>query len=93
MSTRIRIKPVKDAIKDLNYVNDYIAEWKNDENMLPTGAHQQRYNIISTLITFALTKLTTEIGRSNEPNTVSDDNGQSEITDSGTEETEPNENA
>ena len=89
MSTRIRIKPVKDAIKDLNYVNDYISEWKNDDNVLPIGAHQQRYNIISTLITFAVTKLTAEIGRSNESNTVSDDNGQSEITDSGTEETVP----
>jgi hypothetical protein len=93
MSTRIRIKPVKDAIKDLNYVNDYISEWKSDDNVLPTGAHQQRYNIISTLIKFALTKLTVEIGRSHESNSVSTDNGQSEITDSGTEETGPKENA
>ena len=93
MSTRIRIKPVKDAIKDLNYVHDYISEWKNDENVLPTGAHQQRYNIISTLIKFALTKLTVEIERSHEPNPVSTSNGQSEITDSETKETKPEENA
>tara|TARA_Y100000296_G_C4961960_1_gene151445 strand:+ start:143 stop:424 length:282 start_codon:yes stop_codon:yes gene_type:complete len=93
MSTRVRIKPVKDAIKDLNYVNDYISEWKNDENVLPTGAHQQRYNIISTLITFALTKLTAELGRSNESITVSDTDGQPKITDSGTEEAESNKNS
>jgi len=93
MSSKIRIKPVKDAIKDLNYVNDYISEWKNDENVLPTGAHQQRYNIISTLIAFALGKLTTEIGRSHGSSTVSTTNEQSEITDSRTEETEPEENA
>lgn len=93
MPSKIRIKPVKDTIKDLTYVSDYIAEWKNDENVLPTGAHQQRYNIISTLISFALTKLTTEIGRLHGSNTVSPSNEQSESTDSGTKETGSNENA
>ena len=88
MSIRIRRKPIKDAIKDLTYVNDYISEWKNDDNVLPTGAHQQRYNIISTLVEFAFNKLTEEMERTNGSRTISTDIGQSEGSDSGNQETE-----
>ena len=88
MSTRICRKTVTDAIKDLIYVNDYISEWKKEDNVLPIGAHQQRYNIISTLVEFAFTKLTEEMERTNGSKTVSNDIRQSESSDSEDQETE-----
>tara|TARA_R110002020_G_scaffold231947_1_gene443357 strand:+ start:229 stop:510 length:282 start_codon:yes stop_codon:yes gene_type:complete len=90
MSIRIRRKPIKEAVKDLEYVDYYLSEWKNNENALPSGTHQQRYTIISTLVGFALTKLAEEMERSSGSNTVSNDSEQSEDADSGDKEATSN---
>ena len=63
MATRVRIRQVREAVKDLNYVVDYIEEWKNEEHIKPVGTHQQRYQLIEVLTRFALDKLENELRR------------------------------
>ena len=59
----MRIRQVREAVKDLNYVVDYIEEWKNEEHIKPVGTHQQRYQLIEVLTRFALDKLENELRR------------------------------
>ena len=68
MSIRVRIKQVRDAVKDLNYVIGYIEEWKGEEHIKPIGTHQQRYQLIELLTKFALDKLEGELIRQGEGN-------------------------
>jgi len=98
MSTRIRIKQVRDAVKDLNYVVGYIEEWKTEEHMRPIGTHQQRYQLLELLTKFALEKLEGELRRQSESNeqTTGIDaarSNDSERINSTTEEGEPTSDA
>ena len=63
MSVRVRVKQVRDAVKDLNYVIGYIEEWRGEEHIRPIGTHQQRYQLIELLTRFALDKLESELLR------------------------------
>jgi len=63
MSVRVRVKQVRDATKDLNYILGYIEEWKGEEHIRPIGTHQQRYQLIELLTKFALSKLEDELQR------------------------------
>jgi len=80
MSVRVRVKQVRDAVKDLNYVLGYIEEWKGEEHIRPIGTHQQRYQLIELLTKFALSKLEDELHRQGDSSvTISrDDNEDSE---------------
>ena len=75
MSVRVRIKQVRDAAKDLNYILGYIEEWKGEEHIRPIGTHQQRYQLIELLTKFALNKLEDELQRQGDSSvTISRDN-------------------
>jgi hypothetical protein len=75
MSVRVRIKQVRDATKDLNYILGYIEEWKGEEHIKPIGTHQQRYQLIELLTKFALSKLENELQRQGDSSvTISRDN-------------------
>ena len=95
MSVRVRVKQVRDAVKDLNYVLGYIEEWKREEQIRPIGTHQQRYQLIELLTRFALDKLESELLRQGENNAAisgtSDDAPES--IDNQLEEESPPENS
>jgi len=95
MTVRVRIKQVRDAVKDLNYVMGYIDQWKMEEHIKPIGTHQQRYQLIELLMKFALDKLEGELQRQGESNGVTaaigDDD--SENIDNQPEDEQPSENS
>ena len=95
MSVRVRVKQVRDAVKDLNYVIGYIEEWRGEEHIRPIGTHQQRYQLIELLTRFALGKLESELLRQGENNAAisgtSDDDPES--IDNQLEEESPPENS
>ena len=98
MSVRVRIKQVRDAVKDLKYVVGYIEEWRGEEHIRPIGTHQQRYQLIELLTKFALDKLEGELTRQGESNAgISEDSeqcvGQSQGIDNRSEESQPQEDA
>ena len=98
MSVRVRVKQVRDAVKDLKYVVGYIEEWRGEEHIRPIGTHQQRYQLIELLTKFALDKLEGELTRQGESNAgISEDSeqcvGQSQDIDNRSEESQPHEDA
>ena len=78
MPGRVRIKPVRDATKDLKYISDYLEEWKGEEYVRPIAAHQSRYAMIEMLVRFPIEKLDSEIIRYDGGTKSAEDNGDGE---------------
>ena len=95
MSVRVRVKQVRDAVKDLNYILGYIEEWKGESHIRPIGTHQQRYQLIELLTKFALGKLEDELIRQGDSSAeISGDVlGDQESIDNQLEEEQSQENA
>ena len=95
MSIRVRVKQVRDAVKDLNYILGYIEEWKGESHIRPIGTHQQRYQLIELLTKFALGKLEDELIRQGDNIATSSGDilGDSESIDNQLEEEQSQEDA
>lgn len=95
MPGRIRVKPVRDSVKDLKYISDYLEEWKGEEHIRPIGAHQARYAMIELLVKFAIEKLDEELVRYDGGTQSAEDtrNGEQEVIDNQDEDGEPGDDA